>query len=513
MVVDQPARVASRLLNVLTGDLGTLEVFEGYWHGKHRGPYIPENADAEYRLLAERCITNWMPLLVRTPAQAMYVDGFRYRARGSEDREDITDNPAWSHWQRSGLDGRQSSLYESAFAMGHAFTVTERSTRKRDKGKSITRLLSPMSTAALFADPVNDLSPAVAFNIRRWPTRGDGDEWELGEADMWDDQMKYLVEFDLASDDKRKLRVNPVGKHGATECPVTRFAASIDLEGRTIGVIEPMIPIQDRINQSIFDLLIVQTNGSFEVRWATGMAPPLKKRTIYLTDHNGDTVFDEQTGRPVVEAIVDDLDEQGRPIPEDINISPKRFLMAEDPDAKFGSMPGTPLDGYINSIDMAIRHLAMVSQTPPTHMMGSIVNLSAEAMASAEVALTRKVEAYKTDFGEAWERVALLAAEIDGEPPAEDDIMLETAWRDMEGQSFAKSADALLKIKELEVPVEGLWSRIPGVTATEIENWLAIRESSPENVLASHMAGSKPVRGQAANSTPETMANADPDLE
>lgn len=509
MAVDQPAKAASKLIETLRTDMPVLGSLDNYRKGRHPGPYIPENADAEYKLLADRCVTNWMPLLVRTPAQAMYVDGFNY---GDNPDQDATNNAAWDHWQRSGLDGRQDTLYEGAFSLGHSFVVTEKSKKKRHRGKSVTRLLSPMLTSALYEDPVNDVDPIVALTVEEWPERTEGSSWVLGKARMWDDAYAYRVEFDLEHADKQKVRVVREGRHGASECPVTRFAASVDLEGHTVGIIEPMIPVQDRINQSVFDLLMVQTNGSFEVRWATGMAPPLKKETVYLRDANGEVQL-HPDGSPVVEAIVDALDEQGRPIPEEIQLSSKRFLMAEDPEAKFGSLAGTPLAGYIDSIDMSIRHLAMLSQTPPTHMMGSIVNLSAEAMASAEVALRRKVENFKTQFGECWERVMNIAAEIDGDV---QDEKLETVWRDMEGDSFAKSADALMKLKEIGVPQMGLWSRIPGVTATELEAWREEVENNPESVLASFMQQSSSqdqVPGQTANSSPETMANADPDLE
>lgn len=501
MAVENPVKIASQLLEVLRGDLPMLVVLDNYARGLHTGPYIPENADAEYKLLAERSVTNWMPLLIRTPAQAMYVDGFKLARNDTSG--DTSGNWAWDHWQRSRLDGRQGALYEGAFTYGHGFAVAEMDEKS---GKSKTRLLSSLSTAALFEDPVNDLAPYAALNIRRWPTTDTNSKITPGWGHMWDDSDRYLVEFDLQPIEKRRVRITRMGKHGTSECPVTRFAAALDTEGRTVGVVEPMIPVQDRINQTVFDLLMVQTNGSFNIRWATGMAPPLKKRVLYLTDSSGNVVLDERTGKPIVEDIVDELDENGRPIPEDVQLSTKRFLFAEDAESKFGTLEGTPLEGYINSIDMSVRHLAMLSQTPPTHMMGSIVNLSAEAMAAAEVALTRKIQSYKTNFGEAWERHMNVAHELDGITDPIDEHM-ETMWRDMEGQSFARTADALLKLKEVGVPKEGLWDRIPGVTQTERERWAEMVRNDPAQVLASAVQ-----RGQSAT-PPSQFSNADPDLE
>jgi hypothetical protein len=271
---------------------------------------------------------------------------------------------------------------------------------------------------------------------------------------MWDATYRYDVDFGSMSD-QDDVKVTTRIKHGASECPVTRFAASVDLEGRTVGVIEPMIPLQNRINQTVFDLLVAQTYGSFKVRWVTGMAPPVQR------DEDGDMV----------------LDEQGNPIPLPINHNARRFLFAEDEDVKFGSLDETPLGGYIESIDMSIRHLAAVSQTPPHHLLGQIANLSAEALTAAETSLQRKIEEFRHSFGESWERVFRLAAELAGEELSAEDFHGEVLWRDMEQRSLAQSADALGKLAEaLEIPKRGLWRRVPGVTQNEIEEWEDMRE-------------------------------------
>ena len=139
------AELAKKLLTVLYNDLPRIEVLDRYLHGDHDLPYMPDSADEEYMLLAERARMNWMPLIVTTPVQAMYVDGFTPSTGESANTEM---NPAWDHWQRSRLDAKQASIYSGAFAYGHSFVVTERG---RD-GKSTTRGLSATKTAALFED-------------------------------------------------------------------------------------------------------------------------------------------------------------------------------------------------------------------------------------------------------------------------------------------------------------------------------------------------------------------------
>lgn len=456
---------AVELLAILNRDLPRLEVIDDYLHGRHSDPYMPSSADDEYRLLARRSIDNWCPLLVDTPAQALYVDGFR-RGDGSDTSGipgQTAATPEWDHWQRSGMDGKQLAVHRGALGYGHSFVVTE---NNRRKGVT-SRGLSAMNTTAIFEDPANDVTPLAALTVTKWPTAGYNDEIVApvniiqssvpddvqiipGEAWLWDGLNKYKITFKGLGDPSSVSISSPV-PHGASECPVTRFAAMVDLEGRTLGVIEPHIVIQDRINQTVFDLLVAQTYNSQVVRTVSGMAPALQR--------------DPVTG----EVLLDDL---GNPIPVPINYNARRFLFAEDPEAKFGTLEGGPLAGFIESLDMQIRHLAAISQIPPHHLLGQIANLSAEALQAAETSLSRKVQEFRTSFGESWERVFRIAGELDGVSSAANDFAGEVLWRDMESRSLAQSADALGKLgQQLGIPLQGLWSRVPGVTQTELEDW------------------------------------------
>lgn len=463
-----PIALAKQLLSVLHKDRDRLLRIDDYLHGNHDDPYMPDNCDAEYKLLAQRAVSNWMPLLVDTPAQAMYVDSFR---RGVTARQEQLGEPLpeWQHWQGSRLDARQIAVHRGALTYGHSFTLTER----LRNGKIRTKGLSALRTAALYEDPANDDTPYAALTVTRFAA----DE-SRGRARMWDGRLEYEVTFGSLGDTE-SVRVSKVKAHGAPECPVTRFAAAVDLEGRTVGVIEPMIQLQNRINQTVFDLLVAQTYASFKVRTVTGMAPPLRRHPEFLED--GETP-NPQAGEPV-------LDEQGNPIPLPVNLSAKRFLFAEDPDTRWGTLDETPLSGFIESLDMSIRHLSALSQVPPHHLLGQIANLSAEALLAAETALARKVEEFRKSFGESWERVFRLAAAMSGDTALAEDYTGEVLWRDMEQRSLAQAADALGKLREqLGIPARGLWSRVPKVTKTELDEWERIlREDDIEARFAEQL--------------------------
>lgn len=471
MTVPSPFALAKQLLAILDTDEDRLEQFDRYVRGEHADPYMPAQADDEYRLLAKRCVSNWMPLLVNTPAQALYVDGFRRGNKGKDTgaAEVGTLEGEWDHWQESRLDARQTAIYKGALIFGHSFTLTE-----KRRGKILTKGLSAKTTSAVFEDPANDLVPYAALTVLVWPTTK-----ALGRARMWDGKNEYMVTFKTLLDTK-SIKAQNGKRHGASECPITRFAAAVDLEGRTVGVVEPMIVLNDRINQTVFDLLVAQTYGSFKVRTATGMAPPMQMKPVLdeLGEPTGET-------EPV-------LDADGTPLPLNVNVNARRFLFAEDPEVKFGSLDETPLSGFIESIDMSIRHLSAISQTPPHHLLGQIANLSAEALQAAETSLARKIEEFRKSFGESWERVFRLAAELSGDLDAAGDIHGEVLWRDMESRSLAQTADALSKLKDLGIPVRGLMRRVPNVTQTELSSWEDMMDAEPEVAIANAIKRAAP---------------------
>lgn len=456
MAAPKPEKLAADLLQIIADDEIRLDRIDNYAQGIQDEPYMPQNADSEYLLLAKRCITNMMPLVLSSPAQALYIDSFLPSRKVGPKEGRAT--PEWKHWQRSGLDARQLAIHRAALTYGHSFTVTEK------KGAKITtRGLSPLRTSALFRDAANDINPYAALTVIEQPS---GDD--KGTATMWDESKVYTVTFG-SYEDPTSVTVDKGKSHGSSENPVTRFAASVDLEGRTTGVVEPLIPVQNRLNQTVFDLLLAQTYTSQEVRTVSGMAPPMKE-VWYLNGQPYDEPVLGDDGQPLP-----GWELKTEPIPMNHNAS--RFLFAEDPDTKFSSLPGGELGGLISSIEMSIRHISALSQTPAHFVLGQIANLSAEALQAAETALSRKVDEYRSSFGESWERVFRIAGGLAGDAAMADDFEGEVLWRDVGAQSMAAIADALGKLRQnVDAPARGLWEMIPGITQTQLTRWEELRE-------------------------------------
>ncbi|MBA2337297.1 MAG: phage portal protein [Acidimicrobiia bacterium] len=403
-----------------------------WYRGVHNLPALPAHTTAEYQELQRRSATPWGALVVTAVAQSLYVDG--YRAADSSQ-----DAAAWRIWQANGMDSRQIAIHRGALAHGVAYATVQPGALD-DEPMPVIRGVSARKMVSFYDDPAEDewalfalRGDSVDFGLDRWRFR------------LYDAEAIYMFESGGGAVDEKSFSVE---EHGVGRCPVVRYSNMLDLDGRSYGEIEPLVPLLARIDQDTFDRLVVQRFGAWKVRYGTGMAEP-------ETDVEREAQL--------------------------ILLKVGSVLMNESPDAKFGTLDETPLGGYIDARDADIRDLAAVSQTPPHHLLGQVANLSAEALSAAEAGLSRKVQERKHTFGESHEQVLRLAADLTGEP---SEAGAEVRWRDMESRSLAQTADALGKLAQmLGVPVEALWERVPGVTQQDVERWKALAAGATPPLL------------------------------
>lgn len=499
IVVDDDLKNAQDLIakawKILDSDRGALTNIDDYVRGKQPGPYTPRGASTEYKLLIKRAQSNWLPLVLAAPAQSLYVEGYRGGASVVDDEDNSLSAKAWSIWQRNRLDARQAAIYRSALQFGVAYVVVEKPPTGDQNGDQrqagdpfpVVRALSALRTTALWFDPANDERPEFVITVDVLPDNGG-----TGHGRAWDNESVY--QFDLKDDGTvESLTHTP---HGFDRCPVVPFSVFRDLEGRFTGIIEHLLPIQDRINQTLFDMLIAQTYGSFKVRWAAGLTPPPKRQAVTVTvgevrnqlpaDHPLRNAPDDTVYGTRMEVV---LDENGNPVPDAVTVDATRFLVFQDEDTKVGQLDETPLDGFIESISMSVHHLAAIAQVPPHHLLGDMANLSADALAVAESSLFRMVAELQHSFGESWEQVMGLLLEAmgsDAQALAEGEVM----WRDMSANSFAALADGLSKLADsLQIPHKGLWKRVPGVTRAELDEWEELASQQQMDGTGSPQAG------------------------
>lgn len=388
-------------------------------------PGVPKTQNEHHVALRDKSNSGWPRLVVSTVSQALYLDGMRTK--------DSRDNSAlWDIWQNNGFDAGQIAVHRAALAHGMSYVKI---TLEEDPltGVKVPRLrgVSAKRMTAIYADD-GDQFPQYA--LEAVPQRqADGKVTYL--ATLYDDT--YATYFEV---DGGKFAYIAHERHGLRVPPIVRYACLVDLDGQVDGEIAPFIPLFGRIDQDTFDRLVVQRFGAFKVRFGTGIEKPKtdsEQRAASAQLREGD------------------------------------LLMAADAKATFGTLDGTPLDGYIKARDSDLRDLASVTQTPPHHLLGAIANLSAEALAAAESSLMRKVDERKHGFGESHEMTLRLAGQLGTaeQRAAALDFDTQVRWKDTESRSLNQVADALAKVAtSLGIPVEMLWERLPDWTAADTED-------------------------------------------
>lgn len=385
-----------------------------YYKGDTPYPWLPSGSPNEVRRMARMSRVNMIRYVVRAPVQALYVDGYR---AGPGPIDPNAPAPGWAAWQANRLDRRQIGVHRAAVMYGLGYGLV----LPGDTGPAI-RYLSPRNMTTLYAD--DDDWPAFALE-RRQTARGE--LWRL-----FDDGLAHWVGTG-ASGRTGEDGLDYIGadEHGTGVAPVVRFAAGENLDDDLEGVVEPLTDLQDQINLTTFALQVAQHYGAHRQRYVIGWLSPNEQASLAT--------------------------------------SAARLWSFEDDNVTVGEFEQTDLGGYIESREASIRHLATISQTPVHELLGTLANLSADALVAARDSHNRALQEWRTMLGESHEQVLELAgaqAGLSVDPEA------HVRWRDMEARSLAQTADALGKlVTMLGVPAEALWERIPGVTQTDIEEW------------------------------------------
>lgn len=422
---DVVALIGDELLPKWRSERRKLDRIDRWARWDHDSPHKPRHATAEYKELAARAQAPWGDLIVGSVAQTLYVEGYR-RPDSPED------GSGWEIWQANGMDARQLAIHRAVLTYGLAYATCLPGKLMTGKAMPQMRGVSPREMIAVYDDPANDDWPIYALRVL--PVRGGFRLTSLDDEAVYTVKVKDLGDAPKADDVE-------VALHLAGVCPVVRYKNRFDLEGRSAGEIEPFIPVLGKIDQTSFDRLVVQRFASWIVRTIAGMDVPASAAA---------------TGESVDQVKM--------------RLKVEDFLTATDKDTKFGSLPATPLEGFIQAHDSDLGVLAAVSQTPAFEMLGTLANLSAESLAAAKASQTAKSDERKHSLGEDHEQLIRLGCYLAGNSDGAEDFMAEVRWADTSIRSLAQSVDALGKMAQmLSFPAELLWEKVPGFTKQDVD--------------------------------------------
>lgn len=418
-----------------------LEKWEKYHRGEFEKASLPSSnasaVDREYNDLLTRADLPICSLVCSAVVDRLQVDGFR----ATDDREDET-LAAW--FQASGLDARQTMLYQDAMVYGDGYlSVTPNGEMPRFAIESPMLLVTAL-------DPTDPLKVEYAAKV-------------VGDRG-WYYTPTEIIAFRKASEGIMQWQFVSSIEHGAGATPIVRFPNRVDSRGRSQSEIALVAPIQRRIIQTIADRLLVQRSAAWKQRWISGI-----------------TVDKDADGKPIA------------PFRTGID----QLFVTEKENAKMGEWDASSFGEHLTAVDMDLRQAAAITQTPP-HLLApnTISNISADALVALEAGLAAKVGERKLMWGESHEYAMRLGGNMVGYVIPDN---IETIWHDLERRSDAQRVDGATKLRSMGLPLPFILERL-GLTPTAIKRVMGeVKDEQATMANASAAAfGMAPAQGPSS---------------
>lgn len=393
------------------------------WARGQQPDYLIQNANAEKRALLKLAKTPWLGLVVTHFTQALFVDG--YRAEGSKENA----KGPWQTWNANNMQARQIAIHRAALTYGYSYARVLPGEAWDGKNQAQIRGVSPRRLLALYEDQINDEYPKYALELAN-----------NGEyVRLYTDEFYYEVEMSSPGQFPTEVAPKKV-RHGVGVCPFVRYVNMMDLDGFTMGEVEYLVPVASKIDKTDYDRLLAQHFNSWKVKVATG-----------IDDLDSDATPEEQQRAKMILAQDD-------------------ILMHGNENAKFYTLPETSLDGFIAAHTQDVEILATNAQVPVWVLNGSLANLSGDALTAATRSTIQKLYERQVTFGSAHNQLLRLAAHVEGDEEGARDFTASVSWQDTSVRSLAQAVDAYGKAATmLGMPKEFLWSLIPGITKSDVE--------------------------------------------
>lgn len=407
----------------------------------------PNGRKSELRSLAR---TPMLRQIVEQLAQQLVLESVSVISGDEESARRL-----WAPYENNGLPSRQGALYEAAIGYGHAYGLALPGVAPDGKMKN----LAPGSDAAL----ITFLSPRQMYVVPstdpfdEWPMFG---LWRIPQAGgialyrLIDNEGQHFLSLDRDG----KLRYLEKREWGNLDVtPIITYQNHPDLEGGSVGEVRRNEIVARRYDKTVHDRLLIQHNNSWRILAATGLEDP------------GST--DEQD-RLKARLRHDDV-----------------LLGGEGVDYK--TLPETTLDSILKAAEADQETLSAMAQVTIWSLNSSkLINLSADALTEARSLNRMKVMALQRSMGRSHANLMRLAAFIEGREQDAADFSMVMEWENVEAQALSGIADALSKLKDLDIPIEALWEMIPGVSRRKIEQWKSWAKDNPsrDQVIAQILA-------------------------
>lgn len=360
---------------------------------------IGTKAEAEFNL-------NFIPVPVDVLSERLTVSGFSVVGEDADESNESTqagtDGILWQWWQDNQMDAQQGDNHTAAIRDADSYVIVEWDNEKQRP--SINHELAFDGTYGVHIIYREDKAREIKYALKLWRVES-GDNSHVRRMNAYTPDAIY------------KLHMGGLGWEPFIEIddqgnPLPWPLPWVDRDGEPLGVpvvhfpynpggsffgkseLKDLIPPQNALNKCVIDELAAADVAGFNWPWLTG-----------------DTIGD------------------------DVAIGPGRLLFAENPEAKFGSIPATDLTGLSALVEKYVQRMAQISRIPLSYFQVTGAIASADTQKADDTGLISKAEKAAVRFGNGWESVMSMARKLHnvfGDGPELDEMMIQTQWASFE---------------------------------------------------------------------------------
>jgi len=334
-----------------------------------------------------RALANYCSIPVDVTAERMYITGFGTVIDLLRELADL-----W--WEESGMDLVQNHVHTGALVDGSAYVLVQ-----PEPETGMPRYYYEPAfdghngMMVVYGDEAR--TPEYAFKQWRIEATGqrrlnvyfpDRIEKYIFETSGW---QRFQDETDTSWPIPWTLEGQPIG------IPVIHFPNNAQGDDYGKSELVPVVPLQRVMTRLIIALMANIDTSAFPIRTLTGDKAP-----------------------------------------KDMVLSPGALWTANSEKADWGSLPASPMDGLLGTIDKVIMMIAQVTRVPLSYFQVTRQVASAETQQAEDMALISRVEDRAFTFGSSWREVVRMAAKVwnafgtGDKIPLDEPDELEILWRE-----------------------------------------------------------------------------------
>lgn len=436
-------------------------LYADYYKGKFWLPWLPDQAEEEFRRILHMTNSNYMGLVIDAMVERMNLIGFRRDGN----KDGTADPDLWRIWTYNRLDSfYDQGLLEAAIHGAFYFLVAP---NPKDSKNPYITIEHPTQCIVEFEPGSNRRRRAAGLKayIDEWTGyvyatlyKSDyiykfqaKDPSALADASVWTESLpgeRDLLQIGRLWERRTVKGEQWPARNRLNDVPLVESPNNPRLLEGGVSEIADLCTIQDRICKTLADRLMTQDYGAFPQRWASAWPKE---------DQEGTANAPIEVGRT-------------------------RLLTTDVAETKFGQFDVAPLDPYSSAKREDVVDIASRSRTPAHYLIAGMSNVNGETLKASESGLVSKVTQRMSGHTDPAVDTMRLAGSLAG-ISIPDDERIEVMWANPEFRTQAETTDALIKMRQaLDLPVVVGWEKW-GASPTEIKRWTALREEEKQQAI------------------------------